>query len=348
MAKGDHRRVQDQIRTQQGIAQNNMGQVNNQLGRTAGEIGGYYSEGAGRNIADYDTIMQGYQNLGGGGGADGGGSLFNEAAQGYRGLTQGDKYGWDPLFKGALSKSIGTFGEFADTGGFSDQDIQNIRARNIAPTRSVFSSAQRGLNQNRSLGGFSPNYAAASAKLTRDLASTIGDMNVNTNAGIAEMVAQNRLAGAGGLSAAGIGGQGQDTAINGLNLQALLAGLGGLMSVGSAKAGAGAAGRANDLAALRGMTDLYGTSPALAHTFGNQLLGANGQLLEGAGLQNNLSMGGVNNQYNGAQIPGNFANTMQGINSVLPIASQIAGAFAGLGGNKPPNTRTFNADGWSA
>lgn len=350
MAKGDHKRVEDQIKTQQGIAQNNMNRVNNQLGQTAGEIGGYYTEGAGRNIADYDTIMKGYQNIvaPGGGGSGGGGSLFNEAAAGYRGLTQGDKYGWDPMFKGALGKSIGTFGEFADTGGFSDQDIQNIRARNIAPTRSVFNSAQRGINQQRSLAGFSPNYTAATAKLTRDLATTIGDMNVNTNAGIAEQVAQNRLAGAGGLASAGIGGQGQDTAINSLNLQALLAGLGGLMNVGQAKSSSGAAGTANQIAALRGMTDIYGTSPALAHTFGNQLLGANQQLLTGQGLQNELSQGMINSQLGNSQVPGNFASAMGNVNAALSPISNIAGAFAGLGGMRQPNMQAPQQTGTSA
>jgi hypothetical protein len=96
---------------------------------------------------------------------------------------------------------MGQYGDFARTGGYSPEDLQNIRARSVSPLRSVYSSAQSGLDRNRALqGGYSPNYAAASSKMAREMGQGMADANTNTNAAIAQMVQQGKLAGLGGMS----------------------------------------------------------------------------------------------------------------------------------------------------
>lgn len=95
------------------------------------------------------------------------------------------------------------FRNFANTGGFSPEDIAQLRARSISPIRSVYSSAQRDLNRQRSLqGGYMPNYAPALARMAREQSMSQAEATTNANAGIAEMVAQNRLSGLQGMLSA--------------------------------------------------------------------------------------------------------------------------------------------------
>src|SRR5262245_47648006 len=72
------------------------------------------------------------------------------------------------------------YNEFRQTGGFSADDLSNIRSRSVSPFRSVYSGAQRELDRNRALqGGYSPNYAAASAKMAREMSQGLSDANRN-------------------------------------------------------------------------------------------------------------------------------------------------------------------------
>src|SRR5262245_7329525 len=90
--------------------------------------------------------------------------------------------------------------QFAETGGFSPQDLANIRSRSIAPIRSVYDSAKRDVNRQRSLqGGYAPNYAPAMARLAREQSMSQSEATTNAEAGLSQMVAQNRLSGLGGM-----------------------------------------------------------------------------------------------------------------------------------------------------
>ena len=91
------------------------------------------------------------------------------------------------------------------------------------------------------------------------------------------------------------------------------------------------AGMAARLNALGGMTGLYGTTPALINTFGNQLLASQGNLLQGNQLQQGLGQGLINSQINKSAIPGDFQQAMGNIGSVLGMAGRIGGAFTGIG-----------------
>lgn len=94
-----------------------------------------------------------------------------------------------------VTDSLGRLKNLVDTGGYSAEDIQNIRDRDTSPIRSIYSSGQQGLERQRALsGGYSPNFNAVLASMARDEASQIGNTLVNANAGIAQNVASNKLA----------------------------------------------------------------------------------------------------------------------------------------------------------
>jgi hypothetical protein len=96
-----------------------------------------------------------------------------------------------------VSGAMKNLEELSRTGGYSDSDISNLRARGISPIRSVYSNAMKDITRQRALqGGYSPNYTASIAKLTRDLSEGISGATQNVNAGIAQNVASNRLSAA--------------------------------------------------------------------------------------------------------------------------------------------------------
>jgi len=311
MAKGDAKRAQDQVKAQASMTpqyqQNFVGASD-------------------RNMGTYDEVMQGYRDfMAPGGGSSvggGGGSIGANSYGGYKNLANGPGFGWDPLFRGAMKNAIGGYNEFAETGGFSPQAIQDIRARGVAPMRATYANAQSDLDRSRSLTGGGSNYAASAARMAREQGYGLSDQMTDINAGIAQMVQQGRLAGLGGLSQTGAAGQGLSTNIDSLNLQGMLAGLAGMTGIDAQRAAAsrasGAASSANQLAALRGMTDMYGTNPALLNVTGNQQLGHEQNMMAG--------------ELGASQLPSNFDTAMGRIGQVGGLVGNVAGAFGGLDG----------------
>ena len=176
MPKGDPSRIQNAINYQGGMAQNQLNNLRNQTTNQYQGLYNQYQTAANRGMQDYDTIMQNYQNF----------------------LNRPD-YTMSPEYKGTVDKAIGGYGNFAQTGGFSPEDLQNIRARSVAPTRALFERGKAETARSGRLSGNAAGGAAAQAKLARDQAQAISDANVNANAGIAQMVQQGRLAGLSGL-----------------------------------------------------------------------------------------------------------------------------------------------------
>jgi len=203
----------------------------------------------------------------------------------------------DPFYD-SIMNAIGGYGNFAETGGFSPQDVQNIQARMTAPIRAVYSQAQANLDRQRELAGGagSPGYAAAQAKLARDEAYGLSDQTTNAQAAIAQMLQQGRLMGLQGL------------------------------------AGTGGAARGQNLGALSGQTGLYGASPGLARTFGDEVLQSVSQDLQGQGLQNQLANMLIQGRLGQAQVPGNFTQAMGNIGDVLGLFGTLAGGIGGIPG----------------
>lgn len=93
-----------------------------------------------------------------------------------------------------VNSSLSKLKELSTTGGYSDEDIANLRARGLSPIRSIYSSANRDVDRQRSLqGGFSPNYDAVKSKMARELSDSLANQITNVNAGIAQNVASNKL-----------------------------------------------------------------------------------------------------------------------------------------------------------
>lgn len=99
------------------------------------------------------------------------------------------------------SNIMSGYGNFAQTGGYSPQNIADIRARSVNPLRSVYAGANREVDRSRALqGGYSPGYGVLKARMARDMGQGISDANTNINANIAQMVNQGKLAGLGGMA----------------------------------------------------------------------------------------------------------------------------------------------------
>lgn len=93
-----------------------------------------------------------------------------------------------------LTKAFGELEELSRTGGYSEENKADLRARGISPIRSVYANAQTDMRRNRALqGGYSPNFNAASTKMSRDMSDMISQKVTDVNAGIAQNVASNRL-----------------------------------------------------------------------------------------------------------------------------------------------------------
>src|SRR5262245_37586381 len=154
-----------------------------------------YGRGTEANYGDYTDIMNQYRNIasgGGGGDGDGGGA--------------GGSYGierWGPSHASYNDpfKSYGGFEEFSQTGGYSPEDIANMRARGVSPIRAAYANAQQNIQRQRSLqGGYSPNAIAAQVKMAREQGQSMADATQNVEAGLAEARNRGRQFGLTGMS----------------------------------------------------------------------------------------------------------------------------------------------------
>lgn len=85
------------------------------------------------------------------------------------------------------------FGEFARTGGYSGQDIANIRSRSNSAVPSFYSNVRDEMaRRNAVSGGFSPGYSAGLRAVTRDQARGAADQVRDTELGISDRVREGR------------------------------------------------------------------------------------------------------------------------------------------------------------
>ena len=288
MPKGDAGRTQNAIDYQGGMAQNKLNDTfNNLLPQNQG-LQNRYNVAADRGEQDYGSMMDQYS------------QLFNNANKSYNDLIG--------QTQGSYGQQRGVYSDFANTGGYSQQDQQDLRARGIAPTRAVYANAQSNIDRQRALsGGYSPNYTAASAKLARDESQSISDTNVNVNAQLADAIRQGKLAGASGLN---------QTDNSQLGMLASLLG--------------GQSQAANNT--LGGARSLYGTAPGAASMYGNQLSESNNQMNQMQQLQQALAQLIIGAQQNKSQQPGNFDIAMGRIGSGLNLGGKVIGGLGGLFG----------------
>jgi hypothetical protein len=181
-----------------------------------------YGRGTEADYGNYTDLMNNYRsiysgggNTAGGGGGDGGGG----GGGGYNAYTVNPERvsaQQASVERAAAARKLGPlervqqsnpfqsyagYQNFSQTGGYSPQDIANMRARGMSPIRTAYGNAERNIAQQRSLqGGYSPNAIAAQVKMAREQGQGMADAAQNVEAGIAQNRATNRLAGLGGMS----------------------------------------------------------------------------------------------------------------------------------------------------
>ena len=228
-----------------------------------------YAQAIPTQAEDYDEIMQGYRNLLNGG-EDPYASLINQyntQLGSKKNQYQPVSYTEAPEFAQAFAKAQ----EYANSGGLSEGEQGSLRARAISPIRSVYANMTRNMDRQRALsGGFSPNYNAAASRMAREGSEQIANTTTNANAAIAEMVQKGRLAMAPemGRLAAGKNELMNQVGLQNAANQAKYGDMQTQMLAGLRAALDAQGGRRVD--ALRGMTSLYGTNPALVETYGRQ------------------------------------------------------------------------------
>ncbi len=208
-----------------------------------------YQSALSQTAQDYDKLMSGYENLAG------------------KTSVAGPSLNFSPL----SYENSGDFSglqEFGVTGGFSPSEMESMRARDIAPIRSIFDTGMRGLQRQKVLqGGYSPNFGAASARMARDMSSAIGERTTAVNANLAEMKNRNRLSALNTLAGVEQAREAGRNQTNMYNSQMPLeyAKYNSTMKANDVN---------NELQRLQGMQSVYGTTPGLMNTFGNQVLSA--------------------------------------------------------------------------
>lgn len=197
--------------------------------------------------------------------------------------------------------ALSSLRNLSETGGLNETEQGDLRARGVSPIRAMYATADRDMNRQRSLsGGYSPNFGAVTSRMARDQSSLISDATQNVNAGIAEMVQRGKLSAAPQYANAA---QAESELANSFETNNTNAkndakrfNLSNLFDMSRFNAGAqNDAGRfnasgqndndrfnatneidaaklhsGNKLSAAGGMANLYGTTPALVNTFGNQ------------------------------------------------------------------------------
>ena len=236
-----------------------------------------YTAAADTQASDYDRIMKQYADLT---------KSFSENPLTTKPINftpitpQTTSYSQSP----DVTRSLSDLSELANTGGYSEADKQDIRERDISPIRSVYANAQENIDRQRRLsGGYSPNFNAVTTKMSREEADKIGDITTKANADIAENVARNRLSASGSYAGASATANAAKTAADQRNADII-------NQINEANAArksevdrfnaqaeleAGRTNRSDIINTISGQASLYGTTPALVNTFGNQVVQAN-------------------------------------------------------------------------
>lgn len=95
----------------------------------------------------------------------------------------------------------GGYEEFAKTGGFSGDDISNIRRRGVSPIAASYQRANTEADRMRSVqGGYGPGAQAMKDRLLRNTNADAASAALNTELGIKDQVNQGRQFGIGGMA----------------------------------------------------------------------------------------------------------------------------------------------------
>lgn len=284
-----------------------------------------YQNAVGQNVQDYGNIMGGYQNFSNDISKQGPTKFGFERVSAERPAELGEAYGY-------LRETVPGYRDFAQTGGYSPTDIQELRARGISPIRSAYGNTMMELNRARALGGETgaPNYIAAASKAQREMPGQMADAMTGVNAQLADAIRQGKLAGLSGMAGVGSTMGGLSSQEAGRMLQAAMSNQNADLQAQQLSEQSLQALRGLQLDALRGQTSLYGTSPGLASTFGNQALDAYRNRIQLEQLRNQTGLGLLGSQisaYGGQQAQQPWWK------QVLDVGGSIIPYLGGGGGN---------------
>jgi hypothetical protein len=296
MAKGDDKRARNAIDYRGNMAQQNL---DNQR---VGMVNPTYqnAQDAWRNATneapnDYRAIMDQFRN-------------FQTTQQNNPVTAERVNYQRTP----EMEEAFGNYRNFAQTGGFSGDDVRDMRARGISPIRAVYANAQNELGRQRALqGGYSPNYTAAAAKMSGRLSGQLADATQDVNARLAEMVQKGKMFGSEGFG----------------NLSVSDTGFGQNAQIANQRAALEAAqiNKQNTdnlrLGAIQGQANLFGTRPGMAETFGGQTLDAVQAGNQLQAMQNQLGLGIPENAIRAGQLPGKWESNIGRIGDIMDIGT---------------------------
>jgi hypothetical protein len=183
------------------------------------------------------------------------------------------------------------------------------------------------MNRARALGGAggSPNYIAAASKAQRELPGQMSDAMTTVNAGLADAIRQGKIQGLAGMTNIGSTMGGLSSQEAGRMLQAGMANQNADLQAQQLSEQSLQNLRQSQLASLAGQTNLYGTTPAMASTFGNQALQAYAQRANVEQMRNQQTLGLLDAQiraYGGqSQQEPAWKQALGAAGSVLPYLS---------------------------
>lgn len=172
---------------------------NNQIAGRVGDMSGRLGKMRERSDQDYEAAKNLYNKFAENGGID----PTQQASinQNRDRLRLFGKFGAESPEQANRVRGNGVFDEFANTGGYSDSDIANIRARGNATGASIFSGLKRNLETGNAVsGGANPGYTAQMAKMARDSARAANESSLDTELGIKDKVNAGRQWGSSNLS----------------------------------------------------------------------------------------------------------------------------------------------------
>lgn len=322
MAKGDKNKLQNTVNQQVGQAQATQNEIKNTLQPQNTQFWNNYQGATADANTDYRNIMDQYKNF--------------QATNATPITAERLNYSRTP----ELDSALRGYQDFATTGGFSQNDIADMRARGISPIRSVYANAMNEMARQKNLaGGYSPNFNAAAAKMRTGTSQQIADQVQNVNAQLAQMIQSGRLSGLGGLSQTSIADSEMANRMAMANAEnQLRAGEFNRNTVDPLR-----------LNAIQGQAQLFGTTPGMANMFGNQVLQSGNQMLNLGNQQQGIANLGVGGQQAVAQTPSNFETGLGRVGNIAKIGASIAAPFMGPAGSivtgrvndVAPNISTF-------
>lgn len=284
-----------------------------------GDISGRLGQARGRSDTLYNDLLSGYRGLLGRAGSSSARGGYEEFSGPLGGLDpsmvnalQGDIAGYRELARTGGAK--GYYGNLIDTGGYSPEDISNIRQRSAASSPRFYQNLRANMEQaNAAGGGYGPSF---DAKLARESARATAEDQLGSEIGLSESIRQGKLAGAQGYSGnvlAGLGGASGNTS-NLLNMisSGRKFGISGLDDLDRY-------GNATTEAALGGLSNLRTQVP------GEEMADLNA-LMEAIGQGNQARAGNINQRMQQQQQK--FGRKMQ----VLGLLTGPAAALFGGGG----------------